>query len=170
MRKKWNIHTFIPRLAAVLLMLVLVTTSMVTGRYARYTTSSSGSDSARVAAFKISQSVVQGETDMTATVPMPEIKPGETVNYTVVVNMDTEVAVRNTITVSSLYGNLPLQFKIGESGTDGTQGGTYSQDCQPGEYQKTYEASVTWPAIENSVNYIGMVDLLTITVTSEQID
>ena len=165
MEKKWNIHTVIPRLAAVLLMLVLVTTSMVTGRYARYTTASTVSDSARVAKFVVSQSLVQGSTDLTTTVPVPDIKPGETVTCTVEVVMDTEVAVRNTITVSSLYENLPLEFKIGPS-----DGGTCTEDCQPGKHSKTYEIHITWPSDQNNVQYIGMVDLLNITVTSEQID
>lgn len=167
MEKKWNIHTVIPRLAAVLLMLVLVTTSMVTGRYARYTTASTGSDSARVAKFVVSQSIRVKDEPVTQSLsmPSPEIKPGETVTYIVEVKMDTEMAVRNTITFENTYDNLPLVYQIAGSGGD-----TYTDDCQPGTYTKTYEASVTWPLDQNNVQYIGMVDLLNITVTSEQID
>lgn len=167
-REKLELHTIVLRLAAVLLSLVLITTGMVSGRYARYVTSASGSDSARVAKFTVTQSILQGETDLTQTIPMPEIKPGETVIIDVVVEHDTEVAVRNTIDVQSLYSNLPLTISVQEKGTGNSGSSTFTYG--PGRFKKEYEAAITWVRGSNDVDYIGMVDLITITVTSEQVD
>ena len=169
-RGKLELHTIVLRLAAVLLSLVLITTGMVSGRYARYVTSASGSDSARVAKFTVTQSILQGETDLAQTIPMPEIKPGETVIIDVVVEHDTEVAVRNTVDVQSLYSNLPLTISVQEKETLSSQSSNFSAEYRPGTFTKEYEAAITWVRGSNDVDYIGMVDLITITVTSEQVD
>ena len=169
-RGKLELHTIVLRLAAVLLSLVLITTGMVTGRYARYVTSSTGSDNARVAKFTVTQSILQGETDLAQTIPMPEIKPGETVIIDVVVEHDTEVAVRNTVDVQSLYSNLPLTISVQEKGTETSGSSTFTAAYGPGTFKKGYEAAITWVRGSNDVDYIGMVDLITITVTSEQVD
>ena len=169
-RGKLELHTIVLRLAAVLLSLVLITIGMVSGRYARYVTSASGSDSARVAKFTVTQSILQGETDLTQTIPMPEIKPGETVIIDVVVEHDTEVAVRNTVDVQSLYSDLPLTISVQEKGTLSSQSSNFSAEYRPGTFTKKYEAAITWVRGSNDVDHIGMVDLITITVTSEQVD
>ena len=169
-RGKLELHTIVLRLAAVLLSLVLITTGMVSGRYARYVTSASSSDSARVAKFTVTQSILQGETDLAQTIPMPEIKPGETVIIDVVVEHDTEVAVRNTVDVQSLYSNLPLTISVQEKETLSSQSSNFSAEYRPGTFTKEYEAAITWVRGSNDVDYIGMVDLITITVTSEQVD
>ena len=169
-RGKLELHTIVLRLAAVLLSLVLITTGMVSGRYARYVTSASGSDSARVAKFTVTQSILQGETDLAQTIPMLEIKPGKTVIIDVVVEHDTEVAVRNTVDVQSLYSNLPLTISVQEKGTETSGSSTFTATYGPGTFKKEYEAAITWVRGSNDVDYIGMVDLITITVTSEQVD
>ena len=169
-RGKLELHTIVLRLAAVLLSLVLITTGMVSGRYARYVTSASGSDSARVAKFTVTQSILQGETDLAQTIPMPEIKPGDTVVINIVLEYDTEVAVRSTVDVQSLYSNLPLTISVQEKGTLSSQSSNFSAEYRPGTFTKEYEAAITWVRGSNDVDYIGMVDLITITVTSEQVD
>lgn len=173
MGQKREVHTILLRLAAVLLSLVLITTGIISGRYARYVTSASGSDSARVAKFSITRSIqvdgVAAKTQ-TQTVPMPEIKPGETVTIDVVVEHDTEVAVRNTIEFRSVYNNLPLTISVQEKGTEPSLSSTFTAVYSPGRFTKEYEAAITWTPGSNDVDYIGMVDLITITVTSEQVD
>ena len=169
-RGKLELHTIVLRLAAVLLSLVLITTGMVTGRYARYVTSSTGSDNARVAKFAVTQSILQGETDLTQTIPMPEIKPGDTVVINIVLEYDTEVAVRSTVDVQSLYSNLPLTISVQEKGTLSSQSSNFSAEYRPGTFTKEYEAAITWVQGSDDLVYIGMVDLITITVTSEQVD
>ena len=170
MGKKLEVHTIVLRLAAVLLSLVMLTTGLVSGRYARYATSETGSDSARVAKFTVTQSILQRETDLAQTIPMPEIKPGETVIIDVMVEHDTEVAVRNTIDVQSLYSNLPLTISVQEKGTETSGSSTFTAAYGPGTFKKEYEAAITWVRGSNDVDYIGMVDLIIITVTSEQVD
>ena len=51
MRKQIKPHVFVLRLAAVLLILVMLSTSMLAGRYARYASTATGGDSARVIRF-----------------------------------------------------------------------------------------------------------------------
>ena len=169
-RRKLELHTIVLRLAAVLLSLVLITTGMVSGRYARYVTSASGSDSARVAKFTVTQSILQRETDLAQTISIPEIKPGETVIIDVVVEHDTEVAVRNTVDVQSLYSNLPLTISVQEKGTDTSGSSIFTAAYGPGTFKKEYEAAITWGRGSNDLDHIGMVDLIIITVTSEQVD
>lgn len=169
-RGKLELHTIVLRLAAVLLSLVLITTGLVSGRYARYVTSARGSDSARVAKFTVTQSILQGETDLTQTIPMPEIKPGETVNIDILVRHDTEVAVCNTVEVDSVYDNLPLTISVQEKGTEKSGSSIFTAVYGPGVFTKEYEAAITWVRGSNDLDYIGMVDLIIITVTSEQVD
>lgn len=169
-KKKFDFHTFVMRLAAVLLSLVMLTTGMISGRYARYVTSASGSDGARVAKFTVTeQSIKYGEKNLTTTVPMPEILPGESKTVTVLVEYDTEVAVRNIISVTNKYGNLPLALSVGEKGGTAS-GGNFEGVYPSGQYTKEYEVTISWPAESNSQDYIGMVDLLEITVITEQVD
>lgn len=173
MSENRKLHVIMLRTAAVLLFLVLLSTGMVAGRYARYVSSSSGEDLARVAKFTVSQSVLLGETDLTETIPVPEIKPGDTVEFFIKVEHDTETAVRNTIEVTNLYGNLPLTFSLQETGT--TQPLSVSPfvfDYGPGTFTKDYTLFIHWPESqdESDTDYIGMVDLLSISITSEQID
>ena len=69
-------HVIVLRAAAVLLILVMLSTSMVAGRYARYTSSASGNDSARVAKFRVTES---GDLKTTFIV---KISPGKSVDKT----------------------------------------------------------------------------------------
>jgi hypothetical protein len=169
--KKFDFHIFVMRLAAVLLSLVMLTTGMVSGRYARYVTSATGSDSARVAKFTVTQqSIKYGTTDLTTMIPMPELLPGESKIVDMLVEYDTEVTVKNVISVESLYHNLPLTFRISEQNTDSSFAERAEFICESGKYTKAYQLTITWPADKNSQDYIGMVDLLEITVTTEQVD
>lgn len=167
---KIQLHTVVLRLAAVLLSLVLLTSGIVSGRYARYVTSATGSDSARVAKFTLTQSILYEGTDLKTSIPMPEIKPGETVTISLLVDHDTEVAVRNTIKLESTYSNLPLSFRVKEKGTEDTGSAPFAAVYGPGTFTVEYEAAITWNPGLDDTDYIGMVDLITITVISEQVD
>jgi len=171
MRKKADIHIMVMRLAAVLLSLVMLTTGIVSGRYARYVTGATGSDSARVAKFKVNQSILYQEENLSqsATVPMPDILPGGSRSVFVEVAHDTETAVKNTFKVDST-GNLPLTFRVSEKNTRAAMGGEEEFTYTPGTFTVQYDVTITWPDTANAQAYIGMVDLLTITVTTEQID
>lgn len=174
----FDFHVFVMRLAAVLLSLVMLTTGMISGRYARYVSGASGSDSARVAKFSVTQAIVYNGESLSASIRDVEILPGQTVVINVIVDYNMEVAAKSTITATNSYegvpGNLPLSFVVYEPGTDdgAATTGTYSfvANCHSGEYQKEFVVQATFPDTGNPQAYIGMVDFLTVSVTTEQID
>lgn len=142
----------IPMCAAlVLLFLTMISIHMTSGLYARYTTTAEASDSARVAKFDVSVS------DTRQLVPIL-IQPGEEVQKFFTVENKSEVAVNLNFTVSSAYSNLPLECLH-----------LVSAVIAPGE-TKDVPLVITWPAAESDDKYIGMVDLLEISVRVEQVD
>jgi len=78
-------NTILMRVIAVLLMLVLLSTAAVTGRFARYISSSSGSDSARVAKFNVDYTLAPVE--------------GKNGEYTLRVQNNSEVAVKYSVSI-----------------------------------------------------------------------
>lgn len=145
----------LPRIVSILIVLVLLSTSMLSGLYARYTTSIGGSDSARVARFAVTE---EGELLSFFTV---DIQPGSTVSRSVTVENKSEVAVEYSILPASKYGNLPLQFQsVSSAGTS---------VLQPGQTEE-YTLNITWPADQNSTEYCGMVDLIQLTLQAAQVD
>lgn len=167
-RKTFDYPSILPRLLAVLLFLVLMTSSMVSGRYARYVTEVSGQDDARVANFRITQDVRHNAQTWSETM-MLDLVPGEDVTITFKVVNDSEVAVQNIVTLTNTTGNIPLMFQIGE--TTKQEGSVSGSDVmEPGASEQTYTATVSMPEGEDALPYIGMVDLITLTLVSEQID
>ena len=80
----------------ILLCAMLITSYMMGGLYARYTTSASGGDSARVARFAFSDDfTTQYQTFTTAASAM---YPGSTITLTVRVTNNSEVALRYVAT------------------------------------------------------------------------
>lgn len=178
-QKKFDFHIFVMRLAALLLSLVMLTTGMVSGRYARYSSSASGSASARVAKFSVAQTIEFESNTQRTTLPIEKLLPGETVTATVTVDYHMDVAAKSTITATNAYegvpGNLPLTFLVYEANTThGTAAaGSYSftADCPRGNgYEKVYTVEINFPNTGNPQAYNGMVDFVTITVTTEQAD
>lgn len=88
-KTKLNIPMFA---ALVVFLLTMITTHITTGLYARYTTSTSGSDSARVAKFDVDCMVVRVENTDEYTLTV--INGSEVaVNYSIVVEMDSHLSV-----------------------------------------------------------------------------
>lgn len=157
---------FIIRLAVLLLMLVLVTTSMVSGRYARYISSASGADQARVARFSVTENT--GGLMERFVISMPDSDPSRTI----VVTNDSEVAVSYTISVVSKYQNLPLKFTIQNGETQvSIDNEPFVGEIAPGS-QATYRLLIQWDSeiAMDPAQYGGMVDELHITLTTTQID
>lgn len=151
-----NINGILMRTVVVLLVLVCLSTAMVTGRYARYYSTATASDSARVAKFEVN--IPDLETQLLSVT----IQPNETVKQYITVKNKSEVAVALTISVSSKYRNLPLVLKYPE------------YVPVPPRESKDVLLEVSWP-VENSEDkyaekYAGKVDLLEISVLAEQID
>ena len=155
--KKNNRHSnWILRLAGILFCLTLFSVHLTSGLYARYTTSASGSDSARVARFD-----VQAEGEL-ITFISADIRPGETVEKTVEVTNNSEVAITYTVTAVNKFRNLPLAFTFQKEG---------KQDLllEPGK-NATFTLSIQWPGEQNQVSYSGKVDLIQLTLKAEQAD
>ena len=147
-----KIHGILLRTAAVLLILVMLSTSLVVGRYARYTSMATGSDSARVAKFEVV--VSDSQTQFVSVL----IQPGETAEKVFTVENKSEVAMLLKFQVDNKYSNLPLHFQNPVSGV-----------VAPGE-TKMVPLEITWLADDNDDVYMGKVDLLEITVQAVQVD
>lgn len=150
-------------LAMVLLCLVMITTHMTAGLYARYTASGSGEDSARVAKFDVTESGTLIETMVLSVIPGKEYLVGsiEVVN-------SSEVSVAYTITVEKATDNLPIKLYF-EGVTPATEI-TYTGTLAPNNSESTtYNLYSSWTE-NKSTEYMGRVDKLEITLKAEQID
>ena len=158
MNQNTKLHTLVLRIAAVLLVLVMLSTSIVAGRYARYTTSASGYDSARIARFSVTESGILRETFKV------KIAPGEAIPIEVLLKNDSEVTVAYTISAENYYRNLPLEFTVIDTAAQ-----LPAEPLAPGE-TKTLALQVCWQADKTDNQYIGMVDLIHLTICITQVD
>lgn len=168
-----DINTILMRTVAVLLMLVLISSGMVTGRYARYVTTASFEDSARVAKFYIME---QNQADLSVGFAFAKIAPGESASNTIQIVNDSEVAVDYTIEIKNVTQNLPLAYSVTAEGAELTKNvvddytATFT-DSMPATFNgtRTYTLNVGWGG-DPDPRYGGMVDYLQITLRAEQAD
>lgn len=146
------------RIAAVLLVLVMLSTSIVAGRYARHTSTASGSDGGRVARFS-----VMGTGNLVESFKI-SIVPGEKIPITVRLKNDSEVAVAYTVIAENYYQNLPLEFTVIDCATNQP-----AEALAPGE-TRDLALQVYWQADKTDDKYIGMVDLIHLTICITQVD
>lgn len=167
-------------LAAVLLSLSLVTTSMVSGLMARHVSQSSGGDTARVAVMASNVEIPLGNVVM--------IHPGETNIVPIKLtnkdgNVICEVDQRYIMTVepiSESINNLPLEYSLykdegckdeAEITVDGSTlsgaEGTFEASV---EQTASYWLKVTWPKDQNNAYLAFEIDALKVKVRAEQID
>ena len=158
MREKRINNAILLRVAAVLLVIFMLTVCMLSGRYARYTSNSSESDGARVAKFLVTQT---GELTEATRV---ELVPSETIQLCVEVENGSEVDIEYSITANNPYNNLPLEFTFLEENTART-----SAYLEPGEKKDVY-LQIQWQTDKTQDRYIGMVDVVYLTVTAVQVD
>ena len=164
-------------IVAVLLCATLFSMHLTGGLYARYTASMSGSDSARVAAFNITQ-----EGTIFQTVEA-NVTPGTTQSAELTITNKSEVAMEYTLTVTNVTGNLaPLKFTLNPADENTSPVTTESYEngisinsaCQmPGEHTDKYTLNIVWEPSDNEEDdlaLIGMVDYITVSVTATQID
>ena len=93
-------------IVAVLLCATLFSMHLAGGLYARYTTSTSGGDSARVAEFKIKQDGTIFKT------VAANVTPGTTQSADLIITNKSEVSVEYTVKVTNVTRNLPLEFTL----------------------------------------------------------
>lgn len=172
MAKGRQTHIWLLRATGILLGMVLVSTYLVCGLFARYTVSATGSDSARVAKFEIQENQ-SGELPNFSQIISAPMTPGiPYVTATQVVN-SSEVAVEYEITVSNLTGNLPLEFSISGGEAQNFVRGTctYSDSMAPGE-TKTYTLKIlcTPENTAQAMADMGKVDQIVVDLSATQID
>lgn len=165
-----NRSNYMLRVASVLLVLVLFSTSIVTGHLARYVTTATGSDSSRIAAFNLTQSGVSEQDFMTS------IAPGNMEIRTIEVQNLSEVAMHYTIQLINESYNLPhLTFSMLGEDEYGTSAGTFDpntltfEDSLPANSDKRY---IRLKTIWNDTDPANAekVDWIRILLTAEQID
>ncbi len=164
------------RIAAVLFCATLFSMYLVSGLYARYTTSTINNDSARVAEFNITQEGTFFEAFEA------NIIPGETQGADLTITNKSEVAMEYTLTVTNVTGNLePLKFTL--YSVDGTITPVSSESHEngiskygvtqiPGEHTDKYRLNIIWEPSdkEKALESMGMVDYITVSVTATQVD
>ena len=155
------------RTAAILMCLVAASLYLVTGLYARYTTSTTGSDGARVAKFEISTGgdLISGNPFQVT------MKPGDVQTRKVTVKNSSEVAVECVLTAENESENLPLELKWEK--IDGGSA-THSVNLAANQTsEQTYTLYIVWPntdAEDKSVKYSREVDHIVVTILCQQID
>lgn len=151
-------HVLVFRLAAVLLILVMLSSGMVAGRFARYITTSSGSDSARVARFSVTESGILKDTVSV------KIVPGQKLPLSVQIQNDSEVAVSYSVSAENQYNNLPLTFTLLDNTTP-----VGEARLAPGE-TKNLALQIYWDESITDDKYMGRVDLIRLTLQVNQLD
>lgn len=180
MRRSEKINIWIFRIAAVLLCLTVMSVWGTSRLYARYSTTASGSDSARVALWGSTQTI-QFDSDK-----LPK-QPGQTCSYNLTVTNKresgevSEVAQKYSIQVVTA-GNLPLTYTLTRNGT---KIGTFAETTSKPTWTvaednmafaagtagtDSYVLTVTWPGTETSPALASIPDYIEINVCSEQVD
>lgn len=171
--KKSNRRTPIVFYVGILLAcLTLVSIHMTSGLYARYTTSASGQDSARVARFAVTETLqvikADGTTGDTFVVG-DVLRPGASTTYTFTVQNNSEVAVSLTVQnteypignegeiSNTRYDELPIQVSGG------------AVVLQPGETRDVV-FTLTWDPAKIDPSYGYMIDMVELTVIVQQVD
>ena len=143
----------------VLLCLFMFSLYLSGGMYARYATTASGSDGARVAKFDVTLTEV-GK-NWSQQVSLGELSPGGSTEIKFEVTNSSEVQVQFKVTMTNQTGNLPLQLKNGSN--------VFIQPVGMGE-TKPIAFEIVWPDTENSPTYAGKTDLLRFDFEVVQID
>ncbi len=162
-------------LIAMIFCTILFSMQLVGSAYARYKTTVSNSDNARVAKFNITQS---GTIFQEINVSFPRSEEEQPI--TLEIKNDSEVAVEYVVTVTNVTGNFPtLQFvlKAADENTAPITTSTHENGVStnkvyrlPGNKTDTYTLDITLLEDENNLEYMGMVDYITISVTATQVD
>lgn len=176
MEKKRNVKgNILMCTVAVLFCATMFSMHLVSGLYARYAISTSNGNSARIAAFNITE---EGRIFKTIDA---KVTPGTTQSVDLIITNKSEVAVEYELTVTNVTGNLPLKFKLNRADTspvttpvmtDSHENGISinSANQVPGEHTDKYILNIDWDKSDNDLALIGMVDYITVSVTATQID
>ena len=148
-------------IACVLFCLMLFSFHLCGGLYAKYTSGAFGEESARVAKFDVSEDGAYFSENL-----LIEVIPGSIERSITVVN-NSEVVVTYTVTIENTTQNIPYTFSV--------SGSTPIKDkCSVVCYLEPNSTNnitivATWSE-EGALKYMGMVDLITLTISAQQVD
>lgn len=145
--KKINFLT----IAKFMLLFVIITIYPITNLYARYISKDNEEQSAGVARFDVNESFVAEQNFSIS------IKPGETVSREIIINNNSNVEIKLTIDIENVTNNLPLTF-IG------------IEEKMHANTSQTFTVKVIWSENETSPEYAGMVDVIKLLISAEQVD
>ena len=148
------------RVGVILLFVMLFSVHLMSGLYARYATTVEGSDEAKVARFSVTPTLQVTKADGTVInsfVVGDSMSPGEKTRYVYTVTNNSEVVVRFTVSGSKLMGDLPLVMD------------TKSITLQPNT-SAPITFDVVWPEAQNEISLGGMISMIEISVSAEQVD
>ncbi len=163
-KKRLQLNIFLRIAIAILVLLALSVCFLPNGLYARYITSDSTSDGSRVAKFQVS-SILEDENSNEILKFEAPCSPNNSEEFKIVVENDSEVVVKCTLTVSTSE-NLPYLIKI-----DSNEVEELSEDIEIEGYH-TYTVSLKWLSDDSNEDffYQNRLEQVTITVACEQID
>ena len=149
----------------VVLLIALLSSSLylMSNLLAKYQTSKSGSDSARVAKFEITETQGESQTQYLDCT----LSPGKTYSYPVTITNSSEVTIEYKIECKNLYNNLPLNFTIKDSNNN--QKIDNLQTIDMGNTQ-TFNINIEWPSDKNAYDYMGKVDVVEVKLIAMQKD
>lgn len=170
MKRKYHHANWTLRAAAVLLCLVLYTTHLMSGLFARYTTSSSASDNARVAKFDITESGTMTQSINFSINPLDTTSSTNKIQYAIVVANNSEVSMAYTIKAENLTDNLPLELIMQNNSTANNM---TTGILNPSSKTISLMLNIGWNtgvADYNDFSYNNKVDEIIVTVECEQVD
>ena len=146
-------------LAGILFCLTLISSSLTSNLIAKYSTTVSGSDGARVAKFNV---ITTKDIDKIELVPGDRDSSG---TYKFTISNNSEVVVKNSVIVEGV----PNQVKVVFNGTEKTQTGTDDLTFDVGvlDIGASVDCSLTFSALDGSATQVAQV---TIRVLAEQVD
>jgi CxxC motif-containing protein len=168
----------LPRTMLVLLLLMCLSVTFMPELIARLYAQNDTTAQARVATFQINVKNGQGKVSSMQSLKTTII-PGETgENIMLQVENKSEVAVNYDITVKSVLSatnikGVTLTKPDGTSGEALAQDGdtwTYSVEDQPAGKTDDYSLNIYWKKSDDNLQYMGMVDYYTVTITARQTD
>ena len=148
-----------------LLYLVVISSYLMGGLYAKYQTSSSSKDAAQIADFHVD--IVSDINIYSELIDLGEMQPGDTKAFVFTVTNNSEIATAFHVNIVNLTGNLPLNVPLYDP-TKVTEP-IFSQVLQP-KATATYSVFVSWDQNQSHPSAAGKTDLLELKVTAEQID
>ena len=164
-KNKVNIHLL---LAGILFCLTLISISLTSNLIAKYSTTASGSDSARVAKFDVIATKDISQLDKIELVPGDSDSSG---TYKFTIKNNSEVVVKNSVIVMGVPDKVQVKarFKVGFNEKEQTLTGPDNLTFDVGELGigESVDCTLTFSALGGSATQVTQVK---IQVLAEQVD